>query len=109
MRGSLVLFSYKQPVDGDSVRVGVVGHVRDTKRNPVRHTLYRAGDAEFDRSQLLVDVHGLRKVKAFYAERINWAVALPFVGYPVLWAKALCSKYRSWRFKRKMRKIPLNY
>lgn len=98
MRGAFVVFSYKQPVDGGKVRCGVVSEVRDTQAQPVRpNRYYRQGDKDFKRSQLLVTLHSFRSVKRFYAERSDWAVVLPLVGYPLLWFKA-------WQEKRTARK-----
>lgn len=91
MRGSFVMFSYKQPNHGNKLRCGVVTNVRDTSEQPVANKSinngYRRFDNAFRRSQMLINVGGLRKSnnKAFYAERTNWALVVPFVGYPLLW------------------------
>lgn len=93
MRGSFVLFSYKQPSHGSKLRCGVVTNARDTNEQPIAvksiNNGYRRFDNAFRRSQMLINVVGVRKKnnKAFYAERTNWALVVPFVGYPLLWAQ----------------------
>ena len=81
---SLVLFSYKQPVEGSTFRWGVLQNSRDTKKNPLSWRtltgMYRKDDPEFERSQKLDTVKPRRGVKAFYKERKNWGIKIPFVG-----------------------------
>jgi hypothetical protein len=81
---SLVLFSYKQPVKGNSFRWGVLCDRLDTKKSPLSPKTingpYRKYDPEFERSRNLDTVHTARGVKAFYKERKNWGVKIPFVG-----------------------------
>ena len=81
---SLVLFSYKQPVKGSSFRWGVLQGCRDTKKNPLSWKtltgMYRKHDPEFQRSQKLDTVKTRDGVKAFYKERQNWGIKIPFVG-----------------------------
>ena len=81
---SLVLFSYKQPVKGSSFRCGVLQGWRDTKKNPLSWKtltgMYRKHDPEFQRSQKLDTVKTRDGVKAFYKERQNWGIKIPFVG-----------------------------
>ena len=81
---SLVLFSYKQPVEGSTFRWGVLQNSRDTKKNPLSWKtltgMYRKHDPEFQRSQKLDTVKTRDGVKAFYKERQNWGVKIPFVG-----------------------------
>jgi hypothetical protein len=81
---SLVLFSYKQPVEGSTFRWGVLQNRRDTKKSPLSWTTltgaYRKYDPEFKRSQKLDTVKTRDGVKAFYKERQNWGIKIPFVG-----------------------------
>ena len=67
---SLVLFNYKQPVEGSTFRWGVLQNRRDTKKNPLSWTTlagpYRKHDPEFERSQKLDTVNTRDGVKAFY-------------------------------------------
>ena len=81
---SLVLFSYKQPVEGNSFRWGVLESRRDTKKFPLSlATLwsgYRAGDENFERSRNLDMVSTWGGIKAFYRERQNWGIKIPFLG-----------------------------
>ena len=81
---SLVLFSYKQPVEGNSFRWGVLESRRDTNKAPLSWDTvfggYRADDPEFERSRHLDMVTTWEGVKAFYLERQNWGVKIPFLG-----------------------------
>jgi len=81
---SLVLFSYRQPVDGSKFRWGVLCNSRDTKKEPLSYKTifgpYRRDDKEFERSQNLDTVKTLDGVKCFYRERQSWKVKVPFVG-----------------------------
>jgi len=81
---SLVLFSYKQPVEGSKVRWGVLQSRRNTKKNPLSWATlrggYRANDKEFERSRDLDTVQTRQGSKAFYRERQNWGIKIPFVG-----------------------------
>ena len=81
---SLVLFSYKQPVEGSKVRWGVLQSRRNTQKNPLSWTTlrgaYRANDKDFERSRDLDTVQTRQGNKAFYRERQNWGIKIPFVG-----------------------------
>ena len=81
---SLVLFSYKQPVEGSKVRWGVLQSRRNTQKNPLSWTTlrgaYRANDKDFERSRDLDTVQTRKGNKAFYRERQNWGIKIPFVG-----------------------------
>ncbi len=81
---SLVLFSYKQPVEGSKIRWGVLQNRRDTKKDPLSWTtldgMYRKNDPEFKRSQKLDTVKTRDGVKAFYKERQRWGIRIPFLG-----------------------------
>ena len=81
---SLVLFSYKQPVEGSTFRWGVLQNRRDTKKNPLSWTTlsgpYRRYDSEFKRSQKLDTVKTRDGVRAFYKERQRWGIKIPFLG-----------------------------
>ena len=81
---SLVLFSYKQPVEGSTFRWGILQNRRDTKKNPLSWKtltgMYRKHDPEFKRSQKLDTVKTRDGVKAFYKERQNWGIKIPFIG-----------------------------
>jgi hypothetical protein len=81
---SLVLFSYKQPVEGSKFRWGVLQSRRNTKKNPLSRTTltgsYRANDKEFERSRDLDTVQTRQGNKAFYRERQTWGIKIPFVG-----------------------------
>ena len=81
---SLVLFSYRQPVEGSKFRWGVLEARRDTKKDPLLWSTicgaYRKFDTEFKRSRDLDTVTTTEGVKAFYRERQNWGVKIPFLG-----------------------------
>jgi hypothetical protein len=80
---SLVLFSYKQPVEGNNFRWGVLTGSRDTFKAPISSGTkyhYRWNDPQFKRSQTLDTVLTTRGPKAFYRERQNWKVKIPFIG-----------------------------
>ena len=81
---SLVLFSYKQPVEGSKFRWGVLQSRRNTNKHPLSwETItgqYRKGDPEFKRSRDLDTVQTREGVKAFYRERQRWGVKIPFLG-----------------------------
>lgn len=81
---SLVLFSYKQPVSGPSLRWGVLSSTRDLDRNPLTlDTLYgpyRADDPDFERTKHIETVLTRSGPKAFYRERQGFRVRIPFVG-----------------------------
>lgn len=77
---SLVLFSYKQPVEGSRFRWGVQCDRRDTVKHPVHNPAYRADDPAFARSRNLDTVLTRQGPKMFYKERQNWRLVIPFVG-----------------------------
>ena len=81
---SLVLFSYKQPVDGAKFRWGVLQSRRNTNKHPLSwETLtgaYRKYDSEFERSRYLDTVQTREGCKAFYREGQGWGIKIPFVG-----------------------------
>ena len=81
---SLVLFSYKQPVEGSKFRWGVLKERRNTDKQPLSwETLtgaYRKYDSEFKRSRDLDTVQTREGIKAFYRERQRWGIRIPFVG-----------------------------
>lgn len=77
---SLVLFSYRQPVEGFKFRWGVLESRRDTEKRPVNNAAYRSDDPTFERSRHLDMVSTLEGVKAFYRQRQHWKVKIPFVG-----------------------------
>ena len=81
---SLVLFSYKQPVDGAKFRWGVLQSRRNTNKHPLSwETLtgaYRKYDSEFERARDLDTVQTREGCKAFYRERQRWGIKIPFVG-----------------------------
>ena len=81
---SLVLFSYKQPVEGSKFRWGVLTSRRNTNKEPLeRSTIrgyYRWDDPAFERSRDLDTVLTKDGVKCFYRERQKWGVKIPFVG-----------------------------
>ncbi|MCK5581879.1 MAG: hypothetical protein KAJ18_11470 [Candidatus Omnitrophica bacterium] len=81
---SLVLFSYKQPVRGNSFRWGVLESRQDTKKHPLNWSTingpYRKFDPEFKRTQNLDTVLTRKGVKAFYKERQKWGVKIPMLG-----------------------------
>jgi hypothetical protein len=77
---SLVLFSYKQPVEGAKFRWGVLCDRRDTVKHPVYNDQYRKDDPEFRRSRNLDTVLTRQGPRMFYKERQNWRLAIPFVG-----------------------------
>jgi len=81
---SLVMFGYRQPVEGNKFRWGVLEDRRDTKKVPLAlSTLrgsYRADDPEFERTRNLDSVLTRDGLKAFYKERQGWGVKIPLVG-----------------------------
>lgn len=81
---SLVLFSYKQPVENAKFRWGVLESRRDTTKDPIAwatvYGSYRSGDLDFKRSKNLDYVTTREGIKAFYRERQNWGIKIPFVG-----------------------------
>jgi hypothetical protein len=81
---SLVLFSYKQPLEGSKFRWGVLQSRRNTEKSPLSWATitgaYRANDKEFKRSRDLDTVQTREGVKAFYRERQTWGIKIPFVG-----------------------------
>jgi len=81
---SLVLFSYKQPVENAKFRWGVLESRRDTFKNPLSlNTLwgsYRSTDRGFQRTRNLDYVITRDGTKAFYKERQKWGVKIPLVG-----------------------------
>ena len=81
---SLVLFSYKQPVEGSTFRWGVLQGRRDTDKQPLSWEtitgMYRKNDPEFERTRRLDTVQTRGGVKMFYKERQNWGIKIPFVG-----------------------------
>jgi len=81
---SLVLFSYKQPVEGSKLRWGVLTSRRNTETQPLswetQTGMYRKYDPAFKRSRDLDTVQTRQGSKAFYRERQNWGIKIPFVG-----------------------------
>ena len=81
---SLVLMSYQQPVKGNKFRWGVHLSKQDTKKHPLAWATikgpYRKHDPEFKRTRNLETVHTAHGVRAFYKERTNWRVSIPFIG-----------------------------
>ena len=81
---SLVMFSYKQPVEGSKFRWGVLNERRNTNEQPLSWATidgsYRKNDPEFKRSRDLDTVQTRDGVKAFYRERQKWGIKIPFVG-----------------------------
>ena len=81
---SLVLFSYKQPVEGSKFRWGVLTSRLDNKKHPLSETTingqYRKFDPLFERSQNLDTVLTRKGVRAFYKERQKWGVKIPLLG-----------------------------
>ncbi len=81
---SLVMFSYKQPVRGNSLRWGVLNERRNTDKQPLSagtiNSGYRRYDPNFKRSRDLDTVQTRDGVKAFYKERKDWGIKIPFVG-----------------------------
>ncbi len=81
---SLVLMSYRQPVEGSSFRWGVKLSNRNTNKSPLSlNTIwgqYRKFDPMFKRTKNLETVQTSEGVKAFYKERTNWRISIPFLG-----------------------------
>ena len=81
---SLVMFSYKQPLEGAKFCWGVLKERRNTEKSPLSWATitgaYRKYDSEFKRSRDLDTVQTRDGVKAFYRERQNWGVKIPFIG-----------------------------
>ena len=81
---SLVLFSYCQPVEGSKLRWGVLESRRNTKKFPLSWDTicgaYRKDDPEFERSRDLDTVTTTKGIRAFYRERQNWGIKIPFLG-----------------------------
>jgi hypothetical protein len=83
---SLMVMKYKQPVHGKKLRIGVVHKERDTFREPVAHSYYRKHDREFRRSRRLTTMKCRNGFHAFYKERTNWVIEIPYVGSLLSWA-----------------------
>jgi hypothetical protein len=81
---SLVLMSYRQPVEGSKFRWGVKLSNRNTKKDPLSETTlksyYRKYDPMFVRTQNIETVKTPKGVKAFYKERTRWRISIPFIG-----------------------------
>ena len=81
---SLVLCSYKQPMEGSKFRWGVLGESRDTKKKPLSdktiNGAYRADDPAFERSRNIDTLQTRDGFRCFYRERQNWRVKIPAVG-----------------------------
>ena len=81
---SLVLFSYRQPVEGSKFRWGVLESRRNTEKQPLSWDTicgaYRKFDPAFKRSRDLDTVTTREGVKAFYRERQNWGIKIPLLG-----------------------------
>ena len=81
---SLVLFSYKQPLEGSKIRWGVLQSRRDTKKSPLNLSTvngnYRKFDRKFKRTRNLEYVETTQGVKAFYKEQKVWGLKIPMVG-----------------------------
>ncbi len=81
---SLVLFRYVQPVEGSSFRWGVLTESRDTKKNRLLmstiHGNYRRWDHNFLRTRTIDTVLTLSGIKAFYRERNDWRIEIPWLG-----------------------------
>ena len=81
---SLVLFSYRQPLEGSKFRWGVLQSKRDTKKNPLCPLTvngnYRKFDRKFKRTRNLEYVETTEGVKAFYKEQKVWGLKIPMVG-----------------------------
>ena len=75
--------SYKQPKQGGKFRWGVVESVRNTKQHPVKQpSNYRWWELgkTFFRSKNLATVKTRQGLRAFYLERAQWKIKIPFVG-----------------------------
>lgn len=81
---SLVLMSYNQPVQGNSLRWGIKLKNRDTSKQKLSlRTIfgpYRFGDKDFQRSKNLMTVKTTNGIKSFYAERTKWKLEIPWIG-----------------------------
>jgi len=81
---NLVLFSYVQPLKGETLRFGVETSRRDTVNEPLSYSTingnYRRNDPAFKRSQNLMSVKTFKGSKAFYRERVKWRFTVPFLG-----------------------------
>lgn len=81
---SLVMFGYRQPVEGNKFRWGVLESRRDTKKSPLCPMTvngnYRKFDKDFKRTRNLDYVETRDGVKAFYKERQKWGVKIPLLG-----------------------------
>lgn len=81
---SLVMFGYRQPVEGRSFRWGVLESRRNTDKEPLSmETIlgsYRSTDEQFKRSRDLDNVITRDGLKAFYRQRQSWKVKIPLVG-----------------------------
>lgn len=80
----LVIFSYKQPHKNAKFRWGVQTANRDTLKEPLAwktiNGSYRRWDRLFRRTRNLSTVRTTQGPKAFYRERTNWKISIPFVG-----------------------------
>ena len=81
---SFVLFSYSQPYKGKKIRWGVLQSSRDTSKNVLSlstmKSCYRKNDDKFKRSKTIETIKTTEGAKAFYKERKNWGIKIPFIG-----------------------------
>jgi len=81
---SLKIFTYKQPLEGSSLRVGVVAEKRDTKKNPLSISTilgdYRKSDPLFRRTRKIETIRTPSGYKQFYKERMGLRVTVPLIG-----------------------------
>ena len=81
---SLKVFMYRQPLEGRSLRLGVVTEKRDTKKNPLSLSTilgdYRRNDPDFKRTRNIEIVHTPSGYKQFYKERMGLRLTIPAIG-----------------------------
>jgi len=81
---SLVLCSYKQPLEGAKFRWGVLRDQRDTKKEPLSYKTitgsYRADDPAFERTRNIDTLQTRDGFRCLYRERQKWRVKIPLVG-----------------------------
>jgi hypothetical protein len=81
---SLILCSYRQPVEGSRFRWGVLRETRDTKKEPLSWATitgqYRKCDPDFERSRNIDTVQTSDGFRCMYRERQTWRLRIPFLG-----------------------------
>lgn len=81
---SLILFTYRQGLNGYGLRLGVVHSKRNTKRCKLSPSTvegpYRRYDSQFQRTKNLYTIQDYTGYKQYYRERMGIRIEIPFIG-----------------------------